>query len=99
MIQVIVFYKLKEESIDSFTRAFKIARANVLLENGCLQYEIFVSPYTPTRFCLVEKWASDEAISVHLKTKHLADFQVLTQTWFEEKPVIEIKNIENERQL
>jgi quinol monooxygenase YgiN len=99
MIQVIVFYKLKEASIESFIHSFKIARANVLLEEGCLQYEVFVSPYTPSRFCLVEKWASQEAIDTHLKTKHLADFQTLTQPWFEEKPVIEIKNIENERQL
>jgi len=99
MIQVIVFYTLKEEFIESFTRTFKTARPNVLLEKGCLQYEIFVSPFASERFCLVEKWASQEAINTHLKTKSLAEFQALTAPWFEKKPVLELKTIENEQLL
>lgn len=97
MIQVIVFYSIKETSATIFADAFKTIRQHVLEEEGCLQYELFVSPYLPTRFCLVEKWLSQAAIDKHLGTKNLADFRILSDPWFEKKPVIEIKTIENER--
>lgn len=97
MIQVIVFYSIKETSKNIFTDAFKALRPNVLEEEGCLQYELFVSPYLPTRFCLVEKWLSQEVLDKHLKTKNLAAFRLLSEPWFDNKPIIEIKTIENER--
>jgi len=99
MIQVIVFYSLKVTSAALFTTAFNEIRPNVLAEDGCLQYELFVSPYTTTRFCLVEKWHSQAILDKHLGTKQLSDFRVQSAPWFEQKPVIEIKTIENERYL
>lgn len=97
MIQVIVFYTLKEAFVNIFADAFKNIRTIVIEEEGCLQYELFVSPYEATRFCLVEKWLSQEVLDKHLKTKNLAGFRMLSEPWFEKKPVIEIKNIEHER--
>jgi quinol monooxygenase YgiN len=97
MIQVIVFYFLKETSKNIFTDAFKTLRPKVLEEEGCLQYELFVSPYEATRFCLVEKWLSQAALDKHLGTKNLSGFRLQSEPWFEKKPIIEIKTIENER--
>lgn len=99
MIQVIVFYSLKEAFSAQFTAAFKALEPHVRAEEGCLQYEVFVSPVKSTRFCLVEKWLSQEALNNHLKTKQLADFREQSESWFEQKPVIELKTIENERYL
>ena len=99
MIQVIVFYSLKEEFSTQFTKVFKALEPHVQAEEGCLQYEVFVSPIISTRFCLVEKWLSQEALYKHMKTKQLADFREQSESWFEQKPVIELKTIENERYL
>jgi quinol monooxygenase YgiN len=41
MIQVIVFYSLKEEFITQFTAAFNALEPHVRAEEGCLQYEVF----------------------------------------------------------
>lgn len=97
MIQVIVYYSLKAAFAKTFADAFKTIGPSVSKEEGCLQYELFVSPYASTRFCLVEKWHSQAALDQHLKTKHLEDFRLLSNPWFDQKPVIEIKTIENER--
>lgn len=43
MIQVIVFYSLKDAFSDLFTRTFKTVADHVRTEDGCLQYEVFVS--------------------------------------------------------
>ena len=97
MIQVIVYYFLKEDFAGQFADLFRIVAPVVLREEGCLQYELFVSPYSATRFCLIEKWMTQAALDTHLSTKHLAEFRFQTSPWFEQKPLIELKTIENER--
>jgi len=99
MVQVIVFYALNEIFVKQFTEAFADLQQLVLAEEGCLQYELFVSPYAPKRFCLVEKWASQDALDVHLATEHLSDFREERRFWFEANPTIEIKEIIHERYL
>jgi quinol monooxygenase YgiN len=99
MIQVIVFYSLKKDCTEQFADVFGKIAPQVLNEEGCLQYELFVSPYESTRFCLVERWMSQAALDNHLATKHLAEFRIQTGPWFDQKPAIQIKTIENERYL
>jgi len=99
MIQVIVFYSLKQTFTSKFSSLFEAIAKRVRKEEGCLQYELFVSPYSATRFCLVEKWFSQTNLDKHMGTKHLADFRLQSGPWFEQKPLIEIKTIENERYL
>ncbi len=97
MIQVIVFYTLKEAFTGLFAEAFKTSASLVHKEDGCLQYALFVSPYTATSFCLIEKWQSQAALDQHLNTKNLSDFRVQSEPWFAERPIIEIKSIAHER--
>ena len=99
MVQVIVFYAINEIFVKQFTEAFRELQPLVLAEEGCLQYELFVSPYAPQRFCLVEKWTSQDALDVHLSTEHLSDFREESRYWFEKNPTIEIKEITHERYL
>ena len=99
MIQVIVFYSIKKDCTAQFEDVFGKIAPLVLKEEGCIQYELFVSPYETSRFCLVEKWMSQAVLDKHLATKHLAEFRIQTGQWFDQKPAIEIKTIENERYL
>lgn len=97
MIQVIVFYSVQPIFEMEFTALFARVREVVLKEDGCIQYELFVSPYNPSRYCLVEKWASQSAIDAHLATQNLADFRRKSSTLFAEKAVVEVKEIVNEQ--
>jgi len=99
MVQVIVFYSVQPIFEATFTAMFAKVRMYVLKEKGCIQYELFVSPYDPLRFCLVEKWASQAALDAHLATKHMADFLGQSRKFFSEKPTIEVKDVANERLL
>jgi len=99
MVQVIVFYSVLPIFESPFTTLFSKVRENVLKEDGCIQYELFVSPFNPLRFCLVEKWVSQTALDAHLTTKHMADYFAQSRDFFTDKPIIEIKDIVNERYL
>lgn len=97
MIQVIVYYSVQPIFEMEFTALFARVREVVLQEEGCIHYELFVSPYNPSRFCLVEKWASQAAIDAHLATQNLADFRRQSSVFFAEKAVVEVKEIVNEQ--
>ncbi|ABY22626.1 antibiotic biosynthesis monooxygenase [Renibacterium salmoninarum ATCC 33209] len=51
--------------------ALDIAIEQVLLEPGCIQYE--VTEDTPERIVLTEQWASEEALSAHGKGAAVQD--------------------------
>ncbi len=93
MIQVVVFYSIKESADKQFAQLFSTIRGNVLSEPGCIQYELFVSPYNHLRFCLVEKWATQASLDIHLATKQLADFRENSSDLMADKAIIEIKTI------
>jgi len=97
MIQVVVFYSIKANADTQFAQLFSTVRENVLSEPGCIQYELFVSPYNPLRFCLVEKWATQASLDAHLATKQLADFRIKSSEFFADKSIVEVKTIASER--
>lgn len=51
--------------------ALDIAIEQVVLEPGCIQYE--VTEDTPERIVLTEQWASEEALAVHGKGAAVQD--------------------------
>ncbi|MCE7869084.1 antibiotic biosynthesis monooxygenase [bacterium CPR1] len=40
-------------------------------EEGCLEYHLHRSPEVSTRFLMIERWASPEALAAHLQTPHI----------------------------
>ena len=99
MIQVIVFYSVTPGFETRFTTLFASIRNTVLEEEGCIQYELFVSPFNPLRFCLVEKWASQAALDAHLASAHMAEFLPQSRACLSEKATIEMKEIASEKML
>lgn len=44
-------------------------------EPGCLQYDVHRDIKEPRRFVFIERWASQEALTGHGKTAHIAYFR------------------------
>jgi quinol monooxygenase YgiN len=43
-------------------------------EQGCVEYRYSADVLEPNRINIVEQWASEEAMNVHMGTDHLAEF-------------------------
>lgn len=42
-------------------------------EEGCVSYQLLVEKGDPTSFTFVEEWASEDALSTHFASQHMAD--------------------------
>ncbi len=71
MIYVIATIELKPGSLDAVRAAAGAVRAETLLEDGCISYELFSSLANPDRLVVVEQWDTREALTVHSRTPHL----------------------------
>lgn len=45
-----------------------------LAEEGCAQYSYAADLLDPNRINIIEQWETDEAMTAHMGTTHLADF-------------------------
>jgi len=54
--------------------AFDKMRAATLKEPGCLAYQIYLDRTDPGTVLLFEKWESEEALSGHFTSPHMAEF-------------------------
>ncbi len=57
----------EEELVAAMTAVVGPTRA----EEGCLEYHLYRSPEVPTRFLMIERWASPQALAAHLETPHI----------------------------
>ena len=74
MIVVSGTIPLKAETRDEAVRlALDMARATQA-EVGCLFYQFYADLADPNLLRIFEEWESDEALSRHLKTDHMAAF-------------------------
>ena len=48
-------------------------------EDGCVTYDVFVSPNDPSDFLIFEVWSSDAALKLHGQTAHIASFKAVVQ--------------------
>ncbi|MDP7549691.1 MAG: putative quinol monooxygenase [Acidimicrobiales bacterium] len=44
-------------------------------EEGCIDYVLSIDPVQPGLVRIFEKWDGDEALSAHMGSVHMADFQ------------------------
>lgn len=49
------------------------------LEEGCLQYDLHVDNENPGFFVFYENWTSDDALSAHSQSAHIARFRAATE--------------------
>jgi quinol monooxygenase YgiN len=55
-----------------------------LAEAGCHSYEVTRSAEDPSTFVVIARWASDDAMAVHVSLDHIARFRRRTADAFEE---------------
>jgi quinol monooxygenase YgiN len=63
--------QVKPESQDEALTAITTAIEATHGEDGCLAYALHRDRDEPTRFVIVEKWATPEALTEHGETPHL----------------------------
>ncbi len=71
-VHVVAHFAVKPDSIEQFIQKAKESLvAPTLGEPGCIAYELCQDTQDPSRFAMIETWASEEALSVHLAQKSL----------------------------
>lgn len=83
MINVIASIKVKESCLDSFLEIFKANVANVLNEEGCLEYaptvdfktELAPQALDSNTVTIIEKWESVEHLRAHLVAPHMLEYK------------------------
>jgi len=63
--------QVKPESQDQALTALTTAIQATHGEDGCIAYALHRDTQDPTRFVIVEKWATQEALEQHGETPHL----------------------------
>jgi quinol monooxygenase YgiN len=72
----------RQKQIDAFNKLAPI----VLIENGCLQYELKEVEDSENNFVLMEKWSSKKDLEAHDITPHMIEADKLSST-FRARPV------------
>ncbi len=65
---------VEEGAIDSVRDALRTMEEETRKEDGCQTYVFSVDINTPTTMRIFERWESQEALSAHMKTSHMAEF-------------------------
>lgn len=69
------------------------ARASVVSEPGCRQFDICSDPDRPDEIFLYELYDSPEAFQAHLKTPHFLSFEAAVGTMVAEKTVTTYRRV------
>lgn len=69
---------------DDSASAFKALQAIAQQQEGCEQYELFQSLDEPEKVVLVERWASQELLDIHMeaeRTRNRSSVDTLVALW------------------
>ena len=70
MIKVIAKNFLKAEHIAEAAPLFREMIAATVVEDGCIEYSLFIDTKNPTAHVFVEAWESQAALDAHMQTEH-----------------------------
>ena len=65
---------VEEGAIDSARDAVRTMEEETRKEDGCLTYAFSTDINSPTTVRVFERWESQQALSAHMKTPHMAAF-------------------------
>ena len=65
---------VEEGATDSVRDALRTMETETRKESGCLKYAFSLDISEPTTMRIFEQWESEEALSAHMKTPHMAEF-------------------------
>jgi quinol monooxygenase YgiN len=90
---------VEEGAIDSVRDALRTMEEETRKEDGCQTYVFSVDINTPTTMRIFERWESQEALSAHMKTPHMATFGAAVAKIKPKSMSIKIYEVEKELQL
>ncbi|MFR9164885.1 MAG: putative quinol monooxygenase [Dysgonomonas sp.] len=92
-IVIVAEMRIKPEYAENIKPIFENIAANSQKENGCIYYHVHQAIGDSTKFVILEKWKSQEAIDFHNNTIHFKEYKEKTKDMFSEKNVILYKQI------
>ncbi len=90
---------VEEGAIDSVRDALRTMEEETRKESGCLTYVFAVDINAPTTMRIFERWESQEALSAHMKTPHMAEFGAVVGKIKPKSMSIKVYEVEKELPL
>ena len=92
----LVTYHLKEGRREAFMRelAERGVPEAVRAEDGCLQYDYYLSIQDANEVLLAERWTCAEAQKVHLTQPHMAHVRELKEKYVEDMTIRRLVEVE-----
>ena len=90
---------VEDGAIDSVRDALRTMEDQTRKESGCLTYVFSVDINAPTTMRIFERWESQEALSAHMKTPHMAEFGAVVGKIKPKSMSIKVYEIEKELPL
>ncbi|GGZ55015.1 putative quinol monooxygenase [Streptomyces rochei] len=87
-IEITVVFDVVPDRMDSVTAAFQKLCDATREEEGALRFDAFRSEEHRDVVVLVEDWADQEAIDLHMKEPYVADFLARTEGAFVRPPYV-----------
>jgi len=75
MIVLAVRFHIKPDCKEEALASMKKVAAATLQESGCVEYRFFADLEDEDKVFLFEEWESQEFLSAHFETEHLAAFR------------------------
>ncbi|HEX2970064.1 MAG TPA: putative quinol monooxygenase [Bacteroidales bacterium] len=94
---IIAKISVKPENIEEFINAAQTIIKNSNEEEGCMEYNLFQSPYNKSNFVFVEKYVNQAAIDFHFGTTYFKEFGSVSSGWTSAPAEIKIYDISGER--
>ena len=79
MIKVIAVMTAHEGKDDALFEEFQKNIVPTRAEAGCIMYNLYRDPKTPTRFFVDEEWESMDHLKAHAKSAHLLAYREATK--------------------
>jgi quinol monooxygenase YgiN len=68
-------------------------------EAGCIDYRLYADTENANEFVFVEEWESDEALRLHFKTPHIAEFMQAVPATLVAPPDVKFHDVARSRDL
>ncbi|HLN56290.1 MAG TPA: putative quinol monooxygenase [Bacteroidales bacterium] len=94
---IIAKVAIKAENVDDFINAAQTIIKSSNEEEGCIEYNLFQSPYEKTSFVFVEKYTGQAAIDFHFGQPYFKEFGSTIANWTQSPADIKIYDIAGER--
>lgn len=94
---IIAKVSIKQENIEDFIKAAQGIVKSSNEEEGCIEYQLFQSPYDKTNFVFVEKYDNQSAIDFHFAQPYFSEFGTTISGWTSSPAEIKIYDLAGER--